>query len=217
MSTKKPPIKKIEYESILLMEPNVKSIKKVAISLLYRSREENMPNNPMEQAQLKEDKNYFFVELTRIILNWTGAGFIDEIQSLLSGIRAAIHENSDEPYFLTDVSLHQNITGRLQLLNHFISVFLETVNIPKYLGQLSGKMAWQIFIMKFYKQQKSMTVKEFALFLDDKYKNSTICSALNNMTEMGLFSKIQNSDKVDTYQLTWDGSFVARFLINKDS
>jgi len=221
MDNEEPIIKENKYESVLLMAPNVKSIKKVAISLLSRSREENISRyDAREKAQLKEDKNYFFVELTRIILNWMGAGWIDDIQGLLSGIRAAIHENSDEPYFLTDVSLHQNITGRLQLLNHFISVFLETVNVQKYLGQLSGKrrMAWRLFIVEFYRkqQQAPMTIGEFVGSLNDNHKPNSVRFALDNMSKMGLFSKIQGPDdnKV-TYQLTWDGSFVARFLENE--
>ena len=167
---------------------------------------------------LSDDPVPFFVnEVILIALDWMGTGGIEQIDELLGHIRTALNDEAEDIYCLDSLSPNNQLTVALQDLGQFMAVFLETSNLAKYLGLISGKRraVWREALQWIYDHRQAVRVSDLCdtgLFANE----STANNALNKLASIGLLDKHKEGSQAVIYDLTWPGRSVCRALQDID-
>ena len=192
----------------MLMDANVNSIDEAAREMLRSLKEATG-----EDANLSGDPvSFFFDEVTRIVLDWMATGEIEQVRELLSHIRDVLNDEAEDIYCLDSLSPNNQLTVRLQSLGEFMTIYLKTSNLSKYMGLLVGKRrdAWRKALKWIYEYDQPVRANDLlenGLFTS----NSTASNAMNQLTDMGLLDKSKEGQAA-VYDLTWAGRGVCKVL-----
>jgi hypothetical protein len=196
-------------ETVLLMEPNIKSIVDAAREILS-----NLKIIDKESINtFGEPVSFFFEGVTQTVLDWMGTGEIEQVRDLLEQMDKVLREEAEDRYCLDSLSLNNQLTIKLQNLEQFIAIFLRTSNLSKFMGLLIGdrRASWRKALKYIYHYNQSVRpgdLLKWEVFNSD----STASNALNKLAAIGLLEKLKSDSNAAIYELTWAGRSVCRML-----
>ncbi len=200
-------------KAVMLMRPNVDSVRDVT-RLLLEQTDSASPDAFTEQS------THYLVTLNEMVLNWMAEGRHDELRLLASVFRDGIASSAQQPRLLSNMSQHDHLTIRIEVIIRQIAQLLRGDSLAKHMGFLSGKRreSYRRLLVGLYFHLKNggMPVirREAYKFVPQGMKRETGEAAVDKLTKAGLLSKQKLDAKKVQVEVTWAGRRAAQALVD---
>lgn len=188
-------------------------IGQVAAALLRKTRERNSGRvGRTEREQLEKQARTFFEKLSTVAVDLISAGRTEDMERLILKLDDAVRAESENPRFINEAPLNLRVTARLQAFSAMLRAPLTHGEISHVLGRLSGKRrtAWRELLAALYAHGVPVRKNEVLKIAPTFHDDGTAYNALEQLTRMGLVSRMQEGRRTVLYQLTWMGRAAAR-------
>ena len=199
--------------AVMLMRPNVDSVREVASLLLEQTKTADID-------AFAEQTTHYLATMNELMLTWMAEGKHDELRALASTFREVLADAASNPRLLSTMPQLDQLTVRLDVVIRQIAQLLRGDSLAKYMGLLSGsrRESYRELLLGLYGHgggDGAPVIRGQAWkFGPLGMSRAAGEKAVDRMTEMGLLSKQKVGAKNVQVDLTWAGRRVAQVWVD---